>query len=154
MQSQRQEGGGRLAGWYQGKDQIFSSRATALIQGSSNRTNKKDVDQIYSCQDGEKEQNITYRVFWGLWNPLEKVWCRFTYLAELNMSSFIDKNVIFTFQFMLLSSTGREEIFLMDMHKIYIDYNLQTAGILFDYNFKGNLNSLIVNFSRHCETPV
>lgn len=68
------------------------------------------------------------------------------------MSSFIDKNVIFTFQFMLLSSTGREEIFLMDMHKIYIDYNLQTAGILFDY--KGNLNSLIVNFSRHCETPV
>lgn len=53
---------------------------------------------------------------------------------------------------MLLSSTGREEIFLMDMHKIYIDYNLQTAGILFDY--KGNLNSLIVNFSRHCETPV
>lgn len=55
---------------------------------------------------------------------------------------------------MLLSSTGREEIFLMDMHKIYIDYNLQTAGILFDYNFKGNLNSLIVNFSRHCETPV
>lgn len=119
MQSQRQEGGGRLAGWYQGKDQIFSSRATALIQGSSNRTNKKDVDQIYSCQDGEKEQNITYRVFWGLWNPLEKVWCRFTYLAELNMSSFIDKNVIFTFQFMLLSSTGREEIFLMDMHKIY-----------------------------------
>lgn len=68
------------------------------------------------------------------------------------MSSFIDKNVIFTFQFMLLSSKGREEIFLMDMHKIYIDYNLQTAGILFDY--KGNLNSLIVNFSRHCETPV
>lgn len=59
------------------------------------------------------------------------------------MSSCIDKNVIFTFQFMLLSSTGREEIFLMDMHKIYIDYN-----------FKGNLNSLIVNFSRHCETPV
>lgn len=65
------------------------------------------------------------------------------------MSSFIDKNVIFTFQFMLLSSTGREEIFLMDMHKIYIDYNLQTAGILFDYNFKGNLNSLIVNVSHH-----
>lgn len=43
---------------------------------------------------------------------------------------------------MFLSSTGRgEEIFLMDMHKIYIDYNLQTASILFDYNFKGNLNS-------------
>lgn len=50
---------------------------------------------------------------------------------------------------MLLSSTGREEIFLMDMHNIYIDYNLQTAGILFDYNFKGHLNGLIVNFSHH-----
>lgn len=56
--------------------------------------------------------------------------------------------------FMLLSSTRREEMFLMDMHKIYIDYNLQTASILFDYNFKGHLNSLIVNFSCHCETPV